>query len=133
MREQDRGQNAIRLCWLPGPGQEGRDLADERVTLLVGGEPQRVVAGLLEVAGTGDVSGQMTAVVRSGDLVPEPLDDQRRYVDRGQHVAHVDLPDHREHPLERARAEADAWAGHGWPERALAVQVGGVAAACTGA
>jgi len=30
-------------------------------------------------------------------------------------------------------AEADARAGHGWPERALAVQAGGPAAACTGA
>ena len=51
-------------------------------------------------------------MTRRGDPVLAALDDQRGNADPGQHVTHVDLPDHPQHPQDGARA-----GGHPLPAR----------------
>ena len=67
-----------------------------------------MVARLLEVAGAVDVGGEVTPVERGVDPVAAALDHESGYLDRGEHGAYVDLPDHAEHAEERARTDRHA-------------------------
>jgi hypothetical protein len=99
---QDRGQDPIGIAWLRRRGEKICDLGIHRVVVTAGGEPQRVITGLLEIASARDVGGQVTAVAGRRDAVAEALDHQRGHVDRGQHRADVDVVDHLRQPEERA-------------------------------
>lgn len=83
LRVQDRGQHAIGIAGLRGTGQEVGDLDTQRVAVSAGGEPQRVITGLLEVAGASYVRGQVAAVAGRRDAVSQTLDHQRGHVNRG--------------------------------------------------
>ena len=51
LRVQDRGQHSVGSPGGDAAGQEAGDLGAERVAVPAGGEPQRMVARLLEIAG----------------------------------------------------------------------------------
>ena len=67
-----------------------------------------MIAGLLEVARPGEVISEVAALTLRRDAVTLALDDERRDPDRRQHAAHIDRPDHAQHPLQGA-------GGHGQP------------------
>jgi hypothetical protein len=69
------------------------------------GEPERMVAWLFEVAGSGDMGGQVTTMTGRRDAVIETLEYQGGHVNRGQHGAHVDIADHPDYAQERARVD----------------------------
>jgi hypothetical protein len=91
---QDRGQHPIRVAAVRGLREKAGDLVIERLAVPARGEPQRVVARLLEIPGAGDVRGQVTAMAGRRDAVVQALDHQRGDPDRGQHGADVDVADH---------------------------------------
>jgi len=97
---QDRGQHAIRFVRNQRAGEEAGDLGIELRAVPACGESQGVIARLLEIPGTGDVRGQITAVAGRRDAVVQALDHQRGDLDRGQHGADVDVADHPRHPQE---------------------------------
>src|SRR5215469_7609929 len=61
--EHESGQHAVAAgLGRFGAGQEGSDLAEERVAFAAGCEAQGMIAWLLEVASIGDVRGQISAL-----------------------------------------------------------------------
>jgi hypothetical protein len=100
--QQDRGQNPAGLARRQRAGEEVRNLAVKRVAVPTASEAQGVVAGLLKIAGAGNVSRQVTSVAGGCDEVIETLNHQGRDVDRGQRRANVDLADHPQHAQECA-------------------------------
>jgi ATP-dependent DNA helicase RecQ len=93
---------------LSNGGEEFGELAERRVVVTAAGEPQGMVAWLLEVACPADVRRQIAPVERRCDPVTEAMDYQRGCADRRKRVAHVDVPDHCKHAEERARIDGQA-------------------------
>ena len=101
VREQDRREDALRFGLLPSsalpdPGQESLDLFDDRLAV---SDPGKVIlTGKLDVDGAGDLLRRKPRVPDVAVSVPDAVNDQRRYVDRGQDRPGVGL---RIHPGER--------------------------------
>ena len=74
-------------------GEEVLDLVEQPVDVFASGEAQDVVSGLFEIAGAGDVVGEVAAVKRRVDAVAAAVNDQRRDLDGGQRGSHVDVAD----------------------------------------
>jgi hypothetical protein len=88
--EQDRGQHPVRLRAVPHPGEELLHLVEYRV--LVADVRKIVATGQLDIGCAGDGFGEVTPMFRSAIRIVPALNDQRRRLDRRQHMSNVGFP-----------------------------------------
>ncbi len=100
--KQQRGQDALDRRQRPDAGKELLDLVQHGVG--VARKEKVVVAVDFHELGSGDVVGEVATHLEPHHPVGPPVEHERRHLDRGQHVADVQLRIEREDVADHARA-----------------------------